>query len=238
MPSVEQPASLPDPPSQAEGPREAGGRDAATCPTVRARSILQKVRYDGDEWFGLDYNMNLYRGCAHGCIYCDSRSECYRIDGFDQVRAKFDALSILRRELRSRRVRGIVGVGAMSDTYNPFECTLQVTRGALELIEEFGFGVSVDTKSTLVTRDIDLLQTIGAAGGAIAKITITTADDHLARLIEPHAPLPSERFAALAELAEAGVFCGVLFTPTLPPCAPSWRARRPRVRTSSTTPPA
>ena len=216
MPSVEQPASLPDPPSQAEGPCEAGGRDAATCPTVRARSILQKVRYDGDEWFGLDYNMNLYRGCAHGCIYCDSRSECYRIDGFDQVRAKFDALSILRRELRSRRVRGIVGVGAMSDTYNPFECTLQVTRGALELIEEFGFGVSVDTKSTLVTRDIDLLQTIGAAGGAIAKITITTADDHLARLIEPHAPLPSERFAALAELAEAGVFCGVLFTPTLP----------------------
>ena len=189
---------------------------AAPCPVVRARSILQKVRYDGNEWFGIDYNMNLYRGCCHGCIYCDSRSECYRIDDFDQVSVKFDALAILRRELRSRRVRGIVGVGAMSDTYNPFERTLRVTRGALELIEEFGFGVSVDTKSTLITRDIDVLSAIGAAGGAIAKITVTTADDQLARIIEPHAPSPSERFAALAELADAGVFCGVLFTPTLP----------------------
>ena len=189
---------------------------AAPCPVVRARSILQKVRYDGNEWFGIDYNMNLYRGCCHGCIYCDSRSECYRIDDFDQVSVKFDALAILQRELRSRRVRGIVGVGAMSDTYNPFERTLRVTRGALELIEEFGFGVSVDTKSTLITRDIDVLSAIGAAGGAIAKITVTTADDQLARIIEPHAPSPSERFAALAELADAGVFCGVLFTPTLP----------------------
>ena len=193
--------------------------DAATpspCPTVRARTILQKVRYNGDEWFGIDYNMNLYRGCCHGCIYCDSRSECYRIDDFDRVSVKFDALAILRRELRSRRTRGIVGIGAMSDTYNPFERKLRVTRGALELVEEFGFGVSVDTKSTLITRDIDVLSAIGAAGGAIAKITVTTADDQLARIIEPHAPSPSERFAALAELADAGVFCGVLFTPTLP----------------------
>ena len=166
-----------------------GDSPQSPCPTIRARSILQKVRY-GSEWFGVDYNMNLYRGCAHGCIYCDSRSECYRIDNFDQVHVKFDALAILRRELRSRRVRGVVGVGAMSDTYNPFERTLQVTRGALELIEEFGFGVSVDTKSTLITRDIDLLQAIGAHGGAVAKITITTADDNLARLIEPHAPRP------------------------------------------------
>ncbi len=192
------------------------GSAPAPCPTVRARSILQKVRHHGDEWFGIDYNMNLYRGCCHGCIYCDSRSECYRVDDFDRVRVKFDALAILRRELRSRRVRGVVGVGAMSDTYNPFERDLNVTRGALELLAEHGFGVSVDTKSTLVTRDIDLLRAIGGAGGAIAKLTITTADDRLARLIEPHAPAPSERFAALAELAEAGVFCGVLFTPTLP----------------------
>nr|WP_221899058.1 radical SAM protein [Gordonibacter massiliensis (ex Traore et al. 2017)] len=177
---------------------------------------MQKVRHHGDEWFGIDYNMNLYRGCCHGCIYCDSRSECYRVDDFDRVRVKFDALAILRRELRSRRVRGVVGVGAMSDTYNPFEHDLNVTRSALELLAEHGFGVSVDTKSTLVTRDIDLLRAIGGAGGAIAKLTITTADDRLARLIEPHAPAPSERFAALTELAEAGVFCGVLFTPTLP----------------------
>ena len=181
---------------------------------IPAKQILSRNR--STAWFGTDYTMNLYRGCCHGCIYCDSRSECYRIDDFNQVSVKFDALAILRRELRSRRVRGIVGVGAMSDTYNPFERTLRVTRGALELIEEFGFGVSVDTKSTLITRDIDVLSAIGAAGGAIAKITVTTADDQLARIIEPHAPSPSERFAALAELADAGVFCGVLFTPTLP----------------------
>lgn len=188
----------------------------APCSTVRARSILQKVRHHGDQWFGIDYNMNLYRGCSHGCIYCDSRSECYRIDNFDQVSVKFDALAILRRELRSRRTRGIVGIGAMSDTYNPHEHALEVTRGALELIDEFEFGVSVDTKSTLITRDAALLSAIGQRGGAIAKITITTPDDDLARLIEPHAPLPSARFAALAQLADAGVFCGVLFTPTLP----------------------
>lgn len=186
------------------------------CPTVRARTILQKVRHHGDEWFGIDYTMNLYRGCCHGCIYCDSRSECYRVDDFDTVHVKFDALAILNRELRSRRTRGIVGVGAMSDSYNPFERKLEVTRGALELIERYGFGVSLDTKSPLITRDIDLLRAIGESGGAIAKITITTADDKLARLIEPHAPLPSERFAAIAKLADAGVFCGVLFTPTLP----------------------
>ena len=144
-------------------------------PTIPARSIV--IKNKSTAWFGTDYTMNLYRGCCHGCIYCDSRSECYRIDDFDQVSVKFDALAILRRELRSRRVRGIVGVGAMSDTYNPFERTLRVTRGALELIEEFGFGVSVDTKSALITRDIDVLSAIGAAGGAIAKITVTTADD-------------------------------------------------------------
>lgn len=189
---------------------------ASSVPTVRARSILQKVRYNGNEWFGIDYNMNLYRGCCHGCIYCDSRSECYRVDNFDRVHVKFDALAILRRELRSRRTRGIVGIGAMSDTYNPFERDLRVTRGALELVEAYGFGLSVNTKSTLITRDIALLSAIGRAGGVVAKITITTADDELARLIEPHAPSPSERFAALAELSRAGVFCGVLFTPTLP----------------------
>lgn len=190
--------------------------NAEFIPTIRARSILQKVRHGGDEWFGIDYNMNLYKGCPHGCIYCDSRSECYRIDNFDRVRVKFDALAILRRELRSRRVRGIVGLGAMSDTYNPYESRLHVTRGALKLVEEFGFGIAVDTKSTLITRDIDVLRAIGSSGGALAKITITTADDNLARLIEPHAPAPSARFAALAALAHAGICCGVLFTPTLP----------------------
>lgn len=160
--------------------------------------------------------MNLYRGCCHGCIYCDSRSECYRIDDFDTVAVKKDALYLLNRELRSRKKIGVAGIGAMSDTYNPHEKTELITRGALELVEKYGFGVALDTKSDLVTRDIDLFQTIAKKHSTIVKITITTADDDLARIIEPHAPSSSKRFAALKELSDAGVYCGILFTPTLP----------------------
>lgn len=184
--------------------------------TIKAKSILQKVRYDGSQWFGIDYSMNLYKGCCHGCIYCDSRSDCYHVEDFDSVRVKFDALAILRRELRSRRTIGVVGIGAMSDSYNPFERELEVTRGALELVEEYGFGLSVETKSPLITRDIDLLERIAAKHSAITKLTITTANDKLARIIEPHAPSSTERLAAVRELADAGLFAGILFTPWLP----------------------
>lgn len=184
--------------------------------TIKAKSILQKVRYDNAQWFGIDYNMNLYKGCCHGCIYCDSRSDCYRIDKFDEVRVKFDALAILNRELRSRRNKGVVGIGAMSDTYNPFERELEITRGALQLIDQYGFGVSIDTKGTLVTRDIDVLQRISQQHSAIVKLTVTTTDDALASIIEPGAPSPSRRLAALRELADANLFCGILFTPLLP----------------------
>lgn len=184
--------------------------------TIKAKSILQKVRYDNAQWFGIDYNMNLYKGCCHGCIYCDSRSDCYRIDKFDEVRVKFDALAILNRELRSRRNKGVVGIGAMSDTYNPFERKLEITRGALQLIDQYGFGVSIDTKGALVTRDIDVLQRISQQHSAIVKLTVTTTDDALASIIEPGAPSPSRRLAALRELADANLFCGILFTPLLP----------------------
>lgn len=184
--------------------------------TIKAKSILQKVRYDNAQWFGIDYNMNLYKGCCHGCIYCDSRSDCYRIDKFDEVRVKFDALAILNRELRSRRNKGVVGIGAMSDTYNPFERELEITRGALQLIDQYGFGVSIDTKGSLVTRDIDVLQRISQQHSAIVKLTVTTTDDALASIIEPGAPSPSRRLAALRELADANLFCGILFTPLLP----------------------
>lgn len=184
--------------------------------TIKAKSILQKVRYDNAQWFGIDYNMNLYKGCCHGCIYCDSRSDCYRIDKFDEVRVKFDALAILNRELRSRRNKGVVGIGAMSDAYNPFERELEITRGALQLIDQYGFGVSIDTKGALVTRDIDVLQRISQQHSAIVKLTVTTTDDALASIIEPGAPSPSRRLAALRELADANLFCGILFTPLLP----------------------
>ncbi|MEA5003891.1 MAG: radical SAM protein [Christensenella sp.] len=181
---------------------------------VPAKTILGRPK--DDSWFGNDYNMNLYRGCCHGCIYCDSRSECYHVDDFDRVRIKRDALAILERELQSKRKKGVVGVGAMSDTYNPFEKEEQATRGALKLLERFGFGVALDTKSSLVLRDVDLIQRIARNASANIKITITTADDALSKVIEPYVCVSSERFRAIRELSAAGIFTGVLFTPMLP----------------------
>lgn len=181
---------------------------------VPAKTILSKPK--SDMWFGNDYNMNLYRGCCHGCIYCDSRSECYGVEDFDRVRLKRDALAILERELRSKRKKGVVGVGAMSDTYNPFEEKEGATRGAFQLLDRFGFGVALDTKSSLVLRDIDLIRRIAEKNSANIKVTITTTDDSLSGIIEPNVCVSSERFRTIRELSRAGIFTGVLFTPMLP----------------------
>lgn len=183
--------------------------------TIPAAAILSKVK-DGSMWFGTDYNLNLYRGCCHGCIYCDSRSSCYRIEDFDRVRVKKDALQILEKELRSKRSSGVVGMGAMSDTYNPHEKQLQVTRGALSLLQRYGFGVSIETKSALIARDADLLAKIAEKSDVIVKITITTADDALTKRLEPHVSSSAERFAALRALCGKGLFAGVLLSPLLP----------------------
>lgn len=181
--------------------------------TIPAKTILQKNK--STAWFGNDYNMNLYRGCCHGCVYCDSRSECYRIERFDEVRAKENALPILRDELR-RKTPGIVGTGSMSDPYNPFEESELLSRHAAELIDAFGFGLTVITKSTLITRDIDIFQSIREHSPILLKMTVTTADDTLSRLVEPNAPPSSERFAALARLSGAGLFTGITLMPVLP----------------------
>ena len=145
---------------------------------IKAKTILTKAK-DGSEWYGVDYNMNLYRGCSHGCIYCDSRSDCYHIDNFDIIKGKENMLHILENELSKKRLKGVVGIGAMSDTYNPMEIKYQQTRGALQLISKYGFGVSIDTKSDLILRDIDLLKEINLKNNVIIKFTITTPDDNL-----------------------------------------------------------
>lgn len=182
---------------------------------IQAKSILQKVK-GGPSWFGTDYNMNLYKGCCHGCIYCDSRSACYGIDRFDVVRQKADALAILRRELSSKKQKGVVGLGSMSDTYNPFEKTQQLTRGALLLLNEFGFGACLATKSALVARDRDVLASLSKNGGACVKVTVTTTNAGLAEKIEPYASSVPSRFEAIGALAKEGVFTGVLLMPVLP----------------------
>lgn len=162
--------------------------------SIPAKQILQKVKFDNTRWFGIDYNMNLYRGCSHGCIYCDSRSTIYNIENFDKVRYKENVIEILSKELRSKRKKGVVGIGAMSDTYNPFEKQLCITKQALDLISENHFGVSIDTKSSLVVRDIPILQKIKKNNSAIVKLTITTANDELSKKIEPYVNPSSVRF--------------------------------------------
>lgn len=181
---------------------------------VPAKTIVTKTK--GDGWFGIDYNMNIYRGCCHGCIYCDSRSDCYRIDHFDQVKAKEHALEIIRDDLRRKVKLGVVGTGAMSDPYNPFEKELLLTRHALELIDAFGFGASIATKSTLLLRDLDILEGIKEHSPVICKVTVTTADDELAGLIEPGVSPSSARFSMVKALSERGIFTGILLMPVLP----------------------
>ena len=192
-----------------------------TVRTIEAKTLLAGHKTP-DSWFGIKYTLNLYRGCQHHCIYCDSRSECYGIADFDgEVLVKANAVELLDRELRSKRVKGYVSTGAMNDPYMPVERRLGLTRRVLGVLAARRFPVHVMTKSDLVLRDLDLLGEIEAAcggvtPGAVVSITITCADDALARQLEPAAPPPSARFAAIAELAAHGICAGVLLMPVLP----------------------
>ena len=165
---------------------------------------------------GIDYNINLYRGCSHSCIYCDSRSNCYHIDNFNIVRGKENALFILEQELSKKREKGVVGIGAMSDAYNPLEREYEQTRGVLKLISKYDFGVSIDTKSDLILRDIDLLKEINLKNNVIIKFIITTPNDELSRIIEPNVCVSSKRFQAIKKLSENGIFVGIMMNPVLP----------------------
>lgn len=182
--------------------------------TIPAKTILTHL--SDHSYFGNDYNMNLYKGCCHGCIYCDSRSSCYQIEDFDMVRGKENAISILEKELRSKQRSGVIGTGAMSDPYNPFEEKYLLTRKALELIDIYHFGISIATKSSLITRDIDILKRIKVHSPVLCKITITTTDDTLSHKLEPGVHVSSDRFRAIRELSDAGIYSGILMTPVLP----------------------
>lgn len=182
---------------------------------IPANSIIQSIP-PTDSYISRDYNMNIYRGCCHGCVYCDSRSVCYNIENFDQVRAKQNALSLIEKELRAKRKKGLIGTGAMSDPYNPFEKKYELTRGALGLVAKIGFGISLTTKSDLVVRDIDILRDIVPQAPSNVQLTITTSDDALAKKIEPHAPPSSARLRALEKLSAAGLYTGVFVMPVLP----------------------
>ncbi len=181
---------------------------------ITAKTILNHVKQP-DPWFGLKYNMNLFRGCQHQCIYCDSRSDCYQIEDFSEIQVKINALDLLDDVLPRKKVRGTIGFGSMNDPYMPVEQEYRLTGKALEIISKNKFPVHILTKSDLVLRDIGLLKNISRVYAAVS-FTITTADDELARKLETGAPLPSARFRAMLKLAEAGILTGVTMMPILP----------------------
>lgn len=182
--------------------------------SIKAKTIIYPVKSNG--WFDYEYNMNIYKGCSSGCIYCDSRSDCYHIEQFDTVRYKEDALRIIQSDLLKKNKKGVVGTGAMSDPYNPLEKNLKLTRHALELISAYGYGVGIATKSSLVARDLDILLEIKENAPVMVEITITTPHDHLSKQIEPYADVSSLRFEALKKLSDQGIYCGILLMPVLP----------------------
>lgn len=182
---------------------------------IHAKTLLSPVKQP-DGWFGLRYNMNLYRGCQHRCIYCDSRSLCYQIDHFDRdVLVKVNAPDLLRDELPRKRIKGVIGTGSMNDPYMPVERQYQLTRQALEIIAAQGFPVHIITKSDLVLRDLDLLREVNREL-ALVSFTLTTVDDALAQKVEPGAPSPSRRLDAMRTLAANGIHTGVTLMPLLP----------------------
>lgn len=179
---------------------------------IQAKTILTSVKQP-DTWFGLRYNFNLYRGCGHQCIYCDSRSECYGIEDFRETLVKVNGPELLRDELARKRIKGVIGTGSMSDPYNPAEARYNLMSRVLKEIEVHGFGVHVITKSDLVLKDLETLKAIGSAS---VSFTVTAYDDDLALRLEPGAPPPSRRFSAMKSLSAAGINTGVTMMPVLP----------------------
>ena len=161
--------------------------------------------------------MNLYRGCRHGCIYCDSRSACYRMEHpLEDIEVKQNALILLEDALRRKRRPCMIATGSMSDPYTPPEEELRYTRRALELILQYGFGMTLLTKSSLVLQDLDLLQRINSQTKCVVQMTLTTWEESLCRILEPNVSTTTERFAALMKLKEAGIPTVVWLCPILP----------------------
>lgn len=173
---------------------------------VEAKSLLTS-------WNG----MNVYRGCAHGCIYCDSRSTCYQFKHpFEDIEVKENAPQLLEDILRRKRKKIMISSGSMADPYQPCEKELQVTRRCLELLDKYEFGATVITKSDLVLRDIDLFESINRKSKAVLQMSLTIADDELSRKIEPNVVNSRRRYEVLKEFQKRGIPVVVWMTPILP----------------------
>ena len=161
--------------------------------------------------------MNLYRGCSHGCIYCDSRSKCYHMEhAFEDIEVKENAIALLEHALIHKRKKCMIGTGSMTDPYIPLEMELEYVRKALYLVDKYGFGFTAITKSDRVLRDLDFLQRINEKTKCVVQMTLTTYDETLCRKIEPHVSATGERFAVLKKLHDTGIPAVVWLTPILP----------------------
>lgn len=173
---------------------------------VKAKSILSSSN-----------GMNIYRGCTHGCIYCDSRSSCYHTPvPFENIEVKENALELLEIALKSKRNKCMIGTGSMCDPYMPLEKSLCYMQKSLELIEKYGFGVTVITKSDLILRDLDTIERINKKTKAVVQITLTTYDDELCKIIEPNVSTTSKRVEVLKECYKRNIPTVVWFSPFLP----------------------
>ena len=163
------------------------------------------------------YGMNIYRGCTHGCIYCDSRSRCYQFTHrFEDVEVKQNAPQLLEKELRAKRKRCMIGTGSMSDPYMHCEEKLRLTRQCLEVVLKHGFGAAVQTKSDRILQDIDLLEEINKSSRCVVQMTLTTYDDELCGIVEPNVCSTRRRIEVLEKMRERGIPTVVWLTPILP----------------------
>ncbi len=161
--------------------------------------------------------MNLYRGCSHGCIYCDSRSKCYHMEhDFEDIEVKENAIELLEYALTHKRKKCMIGTGSMTDPYIPLETELGNVRKALQLIYRYGFGFTVITKSDRILRDLELLRKINEKTKCVVQMTLTTYDETLCRKLEPNVCTTKERFAVLKQLRDAGIPTVVWLAPILP----------------------
>ena len=161
--------------------------------------------------------MNIYRGCTHGCIYCDSRSACYQFTNpFEDIEVKQNAPELLEKALRSKRKKCMIGTGSMSDPYMHCEESLGLTRKCLEIILKYGFGAAIQTKSDRILRDIDLLEEINRKAKCVVQMTLTTYDDDLCRIVEPNVCTTKRRIEVLEEMQRRGIPTVVWLCPILP----------------------
>lgn len=161
--------------------------------------------------------MNLFRGCTHGCIYCDSRSKCYHMEhAFEDIEVKKNAVELLEDALRRKRKKCMIGTGAMTDPYIPLETELGLMRKVLSLILEYGFGFTVQTKSDRILRDMDLLCEINRRTKCVVQMTLTTYDETLCKKLEPNVCTTKRRFEVLKEMRDAGIPTVVWLSPILP----------------------